>query len=206
MARDYARPTRSKRASQHKTRRPSHKEPSRKIKKHHSRTRPIMLFAAFLFVGVLAGLLIAGLAYISHHKVDHAKKAALTKTQITQNKKPETQTPSKPHFDFYTILPNKKVDNPKAPDYTQNAKAQEPVEYLLQVASVKSFQDADRLKAQLTLLGYSVFITKSRSGGIEWHRVNVGPYSSLKKAESKQDELRQNEINSLLLKKAKQSA
>lgn len=206
MARDYARPTRSRKASQQKTRRPAKKESSRKTKKNQPRSRPIILFAAFLLVGVLAGLLIAGLAFISHHKIDHAKKAESQKTQVTQNKKPPPKTPSKPHFDFYTILPNKKVDNPKAAANNQNANAEEPVEYLLQVASVKSFQDADRLKAQLTLLGYTVFITKSKSGNTEWHRVNVGPYSSLKKAESKQDELRQNEINSLLLKNAKHSA
>lgn len=174
----------------------------------------MLLFGGFLFVGILAGLFIAGLGYLSHHKSTHQNIASLkTSTNTTANtdttaikthskatKKLEKKAPH-PHYDFYTILPSRKIDSPD--NSTEATKAALQEEYILQVASVNKFQDADRLRAQLLLLGFEVFINKSRSGNMTWHRVNIGPFKSLKEAEQKQDALRKNEINSMLLKRSK---
>lgn len=171
--------------------------------------KTVLLFAGFLLVGILLGIFIAILAYLDHHKATLAleKKNHETEKSLVSHKtavKPKPANPPKPHFDFYTILPNKTVDEN---DTQQNTTAKpQDIEYILQVASVKNFQDADRLRAQLLLLGYEVFITKSNTGKITWHRVNLGPFDTLKAAEHKQDSLRKNHVNSILLKRSKNTA
>jgi len=50
--------------------------------------------------------------------------------------------------------------------------------YILQVASFKRMQDADGLKAQLTLLGYKPVVqTVAIDSNEKWHRVRIGPYA-----------------------------
>ena len=50
--------------------------------------------------------------------------------------------------------------------------------YILQVASFKRMQDADGLKAQLTLLGFRPVVqTVAIDSDEKWHRVRIGPYA-----------------------------
>ena len=50
--------------------------------------------------------------------------------------------------------------------------------YVLQVASFKSMNDADSLKAQLTLLGFQPVVqTVAINSDEKWHRVRIGPYA-----------------------------
>lgn len=50
--------------------------------------------------------------------------------------------------------------------------------YILQVASFRSMQEADGLKAQLTLLGFSPVVqTIAIDSEKKWHRVRIGPYA-----------------------------
>ena len=50
--------------------------------------------------------------------------------------------------------------------------------YILQVASFKKMQDADGLKARLTLLGYKPVVqTVAIDSDEKWHRVRIGPYA-----------------------------
>ena len=72
--------------------------------------------------------------------------------------------------------------------------------YLLQVASVRDYGQADAMKAQLILLGFNVAIQKITVGSTVWHRVTVGPYNSLTKAQIDQKSLRKNHFNSVVVK------
>ena len=50
--------------------------------------------------------------------------------------------------------------------------------YILQIASFRSMQEADGLKAQLTLLGFRPVIQSVAVNSDEkWHRVRIGPYT-----------------------------
>ena len=50
--------------------------------------------------------------------------------------------------------------------------------YILQVASFRSMNDADGLKAQLTLLGFQPVVqTVAIDSDKKWHRVRIGPYA-----------------------------
>lgn len=71
--------------------------------------------------------------------------------------------------------------------------------YLLQIASVSRFEEADRLKAQLTLLGFDVAVQTTKVGNRQWHRVNLGPYLSASAAKNMQKQLASKGVQSILV-------
>jgi cell division protein FtsN len=120
-------------------------------------------------------------------------------------------------FDFYRILPEMEVVVPAeeeraltarpAPQPTAPAAGSEPApaaskeRYLLQVASFQNIADADRLKAQLALLGLEASIqTVEIRGGQTWHRVRVGPFSNRNEIADVRQRLQANGIQAVLLK------
>ena len=151
----------------------------------------------WLTAGLTVGLFIAGIYFLSSHDRHHLADIVKTNPAAAHATKPNK--PAQPEFDFYTMLPASQAPvvnaGPgQAPAPRTNNK------YILQVASVKEYTDADRLKAELTLLGFNVFIQKYQTGQVTWNRVNIGPYASLQQAATDQNRLRQNNINSILLK------
>lgn len=73
--------------------------------------------------------------------------------------------------------------------------------YMLQVASVTSMADADRLKASLTLLGLDASIqTVSVDGNATFYRVRVGPYADIARLNDARTRLRENSMEALVLK------
>lgn len=58
--------------------------------------------------------------------------------------------------------------------------------YMIQVAAVTRRQDAERLKASLTLKGYGVMIISPTDAKISWYRVVIGPFHSRLDAERAQ--------------------
>ncbi len=63
--------------------------------------------------------------------------------------------------------------------------------YILQVASFKSMNDADGLKAQLTLLGFRPVVqTVAINSDEKWHRVRIGPYADRSSLEAARIKLR----------------
>ena len=113
--------------------------------------------------------------------------------------------PPKPKFDFYTILPEVETVLPQTP--TKEKKDAKPavpeknVRYVLQAASFAKFEDADRLKAELTLNGLSTHIQKvTIEGRGEYHRVRLGPYSTLDELDAAHQRLRKLGFQALRLK------
>jgi len=112
---------------------------------------------------------------------------------------------AKPHNQINDKTPTTLPTTPLAKIEPQPAKpAEKPavVEgYMLQLASFKNFTDADQLKAKLSLSGFQVSIqTISGSNGEQWFRVRTGPYNQLSAAERDREALKQQHINSILLK------
>ncbi len=121
-----------------------------------------------------------------------------------------------PTFDFYTLLPEMEtvVDTPKPPKkaivtspsekvakQTRVETKKDSVSYLLQVGSFKNSKDADGFKARLAFLGIE---SKVQSVTIDnkdtWHRVQVGPIQGRAQADTLQNQLKQNNIDSLLMR------
>ncbi|MEX1200064.1 MAG: SPOR domain-containing protein [Methylophaga sp.] len=130
-----------------------------------------------------------------------------------------------PTFDFYTLLPESEevVTRPQAtqqaivtapPEETANpqtpatsdapapsAKAEETETYMVQVGSFKKLSDADAYRAKLAFLGVESKVqTVTIDDKDTWHRVQIGPINGRSQADALQKQLRENAIDSLLLR------
>ncbi|MDF3054403.1 MAG: uncharacterized protein K0Q74_310 [Gammaproteobacteria bacterium] len=72
--------------------------------------------------------------------------------------------------------------------------------YIVQIASFSTYQEADRLRAELTMNGFDVHIQSIQHDNKARYRVNMGPYASKELAVAKQADLRQHNVSSLLVK------
>ena len=72
---------------------------------------------------------------------------------------------------------------------------------MLQAGSFRDLAQADRLKAELTLMDMPVKIqTVSIDGGSKWHRVRVGPFTNLQALNAARAELQSNGLKVMVLK------
>ena len=128
----------------------------------------------------------------------------------------EDQRPApKPRFDFYTLLPSMEVVVPEeelaepepqraAPAEPSERPRSEPVDYLLQVGSFRKAADADRLKAQLALLGFGSHIQRVEGGpGGTWHRVRTGPFQGAGELRTARERLEANGHRTLVIRAAR---
>lgn len=128
------------------------------------------------------------------------------KPRRAAEKAPVAEAPAKiPRYDFYTILPEIETVLPERESSTasKTPRGGTPanVSYVLQAASFARFEDADRLKAKLTLNGLVAHIQKvAIEGKGEYHRVRLGPYSNLDELDAADQRLRTLGIRGLRLK------
>ena len=92
---------------------------------------------------------------------------------VVQHSAPVTE--SKPVVDIKSVVANKPIIQPTVRTPSHEG-------YLVQVASFNRVQDAEHLKASLTLQGFDVNLTSTAQNNITWYRVNLGPYASREEA------------------------
>lgn len=119
--------------------------------------------------------------------------------------KPAPAPPApKPRFEFYTMLPEMEVPihepGSGKPGETPSGKASGET-YVLQVASFRSYEEADRLKASLSLLGLEASIQSvTTEGKPPVHRVRVGPYTDMAKVNEARRRLKEHALDPILVK------
>ena len=141
-----------------------------------------------------------------------------TQAQPTARVKPPTASASKPtrattkqtdvaapQFDFYTILPEVEVAVPEnelvEPKPSAPGATQDPASYLLQAGSFRTFDQADRLKASLALLGVPAQIQAVEiNQNDRWHRVRIGPFSSAREIDRVRRRLGEEKIHTIMVK------
>ena len=122
-----------------------------------------------------------------------------------QNKAHPAAAP-KPRFEFYTMLPEMEVAVPDAElepklDDSKAAPVVAPGTYFLQAGSFRLPEEADRMKANLAFLGLEPSIqTVTINGNDTWHRVRVGPFSDLASLNEVRARLRENRMETMVLK------
>ena len=89
--------------------------------------------------------------------------------------------------DSYSVQEDK--NSPRPP-------AEQPGQYLLQAGSFKQYQEADRMKASLALLGVQANIQKVKVNNDTWHRVRIGPYTNLAELNDVRARLKKNDVDS----------
>ena len=110
----------------------------------------------------------------------------------------------KPRFDFYKILPG--TEEPVTEQQFNEAQqkpstAQAREAFFLQAGAFQNAPDADNMKARLALLGVEAEVqtTPLPDKGL-WHRVRAGPYTAIEDLNRTRDMLRQNGIETTLVK------
>jgi cell division protein FtsN len=108
---------------------------------------------------------------------------------------------TKPRFDFYKILPG--VEEPATEQQMKDAQKTAAVKeaFFLQAGAFQNAADADNLKARLALLGVEATIqtTSVPDKGV-WHRVRIGPYTSVERLNQTRDTLKHNGVETSLIK------
>ncbi|MCE9639062.1 MAG: SPOR domain-containing protein [Betaproteobacteria bacterium] len=174
--------------------------------------------AGSLLIGILIGLLLGlGIAlavawYINKMPTPFVNRAAPPpKGEVQKNTDPAKiddkaakAADGKPRFDFYKILPGS--EEPVTEQQFKDAqKAPAPAEaresFYLQAGAFQNAPDADNLKARLALIGVAAAVqtTTLPDKGV-WHRVRVGPYTAIEDLNRARETLKQNGIETTLIK------
>ncbi len=111
----------------------------------------------------------------------------------------------KPRYDFYRLLKeNRTATGQNETSPTGSTAATADAHYLLQIASYKTLDDAQGLRAKLVLLNLDARIENVtlRNGEI-WHRVLIGPLKTHAELTRVRGVLNDNKYDSLVLKNNK---
>lgn len=165
----------------------------------------------WFMVGVIAAVLVVEAAPQVWKKLHHGKPNTLLENTRSAPAKQAAATPAAntgaapTHFDFYKLLPSFQVVIPSQDKETRSGDETGPVSqpgtYILQVGSFQSYTEADKLKANLALLGIESSIQQVRvSDGSTWNRVRIGPLHDLKSLNALRTKLAQNHIEPLVIK------
>ena len=183
--------------------------------KHQVRRKPRRKPAppwVWMLAGLGIGLLVALLIYLKAGP-DDAPVARVVEAPPMEReargvkKEPPAPIPPppRPRFDFYTTLPEMEVVVPED-EITGSRKegvrqVDKPGTYLLQAGSFRTHEQADRLKAQLALLGLETGIqTVSINDRETWHRVRVGPFRDLDELHKVRVQLKSHKVDAILIR------
>lgn len=169
---------------------------------------------SWFIVGVIAAVLVVEAApqvwkKLHHQKpavsVGNSKTATNGKTSASVTAPAASSSDAAPHFDFYKLLPSFQVVIPSQDKETRSGDVAGPVSqpgtYILQVGSFQNYAEADRLKANLALLGIESDIQQIKvNNGSTWNRVRIGPIHDLKSLNALRAKLAQNHIEPLVIK------
>ncbi|ETI57843.1 SPOR domain-containing protein [Marinomonas profundimaris] len=106
-------------------------------------------------------------------------------------------TPKKDTFEFYQILQDSEVDTSHVDAYQSTPRGEQDFYYMLQAASFRNPEDADRMRAKLIISGLVETNVRKTigKGDLPWYRVTLGPYESRSKMNRAEDKLVSMEIS-----------
>ena len=124
--------------------------------------------------------------------------APKAQAKVQAKKEPTVKAvPKKDTFEFYQILQDSEVDTSHVDAYQSTPRGEQDFYYMLQAASFRSPEDADRLRAKLILSGLVETSIRKTIGkdDLPWYRVILGPYESRSKMNRAEDKLVSMEIS-----------
>lgn len=166
-------------------------------RKKHKATVPLALW---LFTAFLLLALVSGLSYLKWFTPKASQSAPnKTTTSKTQNQssKKSTIADEIPSYNIYDDLTNKKVEIPEE-DLTLPNNSNKYY-YLMSCGSFRAASRADELKAQIAMTGNNSIIKPVQYKGETWYRVELGPFSYKRAAESIRHRLQDNSIHNCII-------
>lgn len=170
-----------------------------------------------MLVGLTMGLLVAAGVYIYYKPVESHPigERPLKQDAPEQDKQgADGLPPEEPsRFAFYEMLPNYELviqyeDEDEQPGETTKPKTaetpktvDEPGRYIIQAGSFQRFEDADKRKAKLALLGVESEIERITIDNAKtWYRVRIGPMQDIERVNELLGRLREEGIETLLMR------
>ena len=178
----------------------------RKRRKPARKSAPVWLW---LVTGILLGLGLATAAIIGGYVPQPKETAEQPPTPTPGADRSDGgdaivdesgETSERRRYDFFTVLPEMEV---VVPEQEIRKDAETDVtsgSYVLQVGSFRNAADAERMKAQLALLGLVGQIQTVKVNDATWHRVRLGPYTSAREVDGLRRRLQENRIDSRVYK------
>jgi len=168
----------------------------------------------WLVVGLAIGLAFAAFVYIKRPAgspeaprddagpVSVEKEAPRKSSPPKKDREALTLPPKeKERFTFYELLPNQEVVVPRADVGDTGKPSADAASYIIQVASFRDREEADRQKAALALLGVESRIeTVTIDNAETFYRVRVGPLKDFGKVQIISNRLADNGIQALVVK------
>jgi cell division protein FtsN len=182
---------------------------------------------AWLLLGLALGAAGAALFYLSQSRPSALvplsgqvpQSPPTTAPAASDKTVPAPQPPSVPvplenRYEFYELLKEGEVILPESDKGNAPSTPITPVpapdtppadapsgRFILQVGSYRRFEDADRAKASLALLGMDARIEKAvLKTGETWYRVRVGPLTDARQMAALKAQMKANGINALLIR------
>jgi cell division protein FtsN len=156
--------------------------------------------------GLGVGLAIALAVHLVHLKqaqvvaepVPVAAKAPASATAADDGAIAPAYTPTGPALDFYDMLPRQEVEIASEPAKGATEAARAPLpsgDVILQAGSFKQSPEAEKMQAQLALMGISARIQRASVDDETWYRVRIGPIATVEELRNVQSKLREAEIS-----------
>lgn len=129
----------------------------------------------WISLGLIIGLFVAFILFLDQNIVKNGRQEVRAPESSGVN--------TKPVFDFYTVLPERKIEIQETDDgqadipNVSNRKKPGVGRYIIQAGSFQRMQDADRRKAELAFLGLEASIKTATVKGATYYRVEMGPFS-----------------------------
>lgn len=175
-------------------------------------TKPLP-FWIWIFAAVAISGFVGLIYYLDQYERAKTIARHVDSSKVKTTKQKEAQAKpadeSKSRFDFYKLLPKLSVDVPKSETTDRQPKTADDrkndpapaFSFILQAGSFKEFNEADRLKANLALMGIQANIEKVTLNQTEvWHRVRIGPLTSEREMNKIRNQLRTKNIEPIMLK------
>lgn len=174
----------------------------------HNRTKKpntVVSWWKWALVILLISLFVIFLTYLNSSSVDvedwqKNQETLVSKKEAIKQQKKIQEEKNEPIYDFYTILPETETI---ISDHEIGTRSREEkfgkgkkINYIIQAGSFRGFAEADKLRANLALMGVESKIEKAIIGNIIWNRVVMGPYSNSSKVSTIQKQLRKNGVDS----------
>jgi len=173
--------------------------PRRSSRKRASSRQPLGLW---LFTIVICISFVGGLVYLSMQEKQKPKPQEVKASQAPKAKVQKEQAlKQKPRFEFYNMLPEMSVaDRIKKEAQIVKKQQTQPQYYAIQIAAVNHFEEADKLKAKLTLQGFDVKVNPIQSDKGRLYRVTIGPYPSAELANKDKLRLHHLRVDGFIIK------
>ncbi|WP_019589830.1 MULTISPECIES: SPOR domain-containing protein [unclassified Thioalkalivibrio] len=173
----------------------------------------------WLLAGLLIGLGVAAVLYLqgadrpdslSDWLSERDRPAAEPRPEPVPDPASEREPErEEPRFRYYELLPEDEVTVPDAParDDADTDAPPAPLDtpdadgpVVLQTGSFRRAEQADEMRARLTLLGLSPEVREAEIDGDTWYRVYLGPYSDPDRTREVLERLRSEGIEALRLR------